>query len=426
MTVEPTGLPAYGGLTPRLFERLSEHLAESVVVVDAEGRVRSRLGPPTGALGVSAVIGRHIFEYLVPDDLPRSLELAVEALGSSPGWFSIWNVPLRDADGTIRDFEIRIVNCQDDPEIDGFVLRLRELPSRGEATTPLFASELGSELETLAGAMPLPILLIGSDSRLYYANDSAREICAEHLAAMYERGIGVLAHDADREALEASVRALLTGPGERTVLFRHRDDGDAAPRMIEAHMSGLGRENSVLALVVTIVDVTVRHLTESELRRQAISDPLTGLANRAAIETCLQLRLERPDLSVGICYLDLDGFKSVNDTHGHEVGDEVLIAIADAVRSEIRPTDEVGRFGGDEFIVVAEVGDAMALGELATRVGEAVARRASALGHAVTASVGTALTVPGDTPRDLIRRADQSMYEVKRINRVTADPDLLF
>lgn len=413
----------YGGLSARLYDKLRAHLAESVVVVDADGRVRSLLGPPEGAVGLGAVVGRHIFEYLVPDDLPGSLELAVEALGSSPGWHTTWNVPLRDANGAIRDFEIRVMNCQDDPDIDGFVLRLRELPLRNESESPLFASELGSELESLAGAMPLPILLIGSDRRLYYANDAAREICADHLGAMFDGGLGVLTVEAERVVVEQCVTDLLAEPGERTVVFHHVHDDNEDPRVIEARMSGLGRNGRVLALVVTIVDVTDRYLTESELRRQAASDSLTGLANRAAIEASLERRLASGS-GVGICYLDLDGFKSVNDTHGHDVGDEVLVSIAEAIRAEIGPSGEVGRFGGDEFVIVVDAGDLSSLEAVAARVSKCVALRASSLGHPVTASIGLGLNLPGDMPRDLIRRADHAMYEVKRENRVAAG-DLL-
>jgi len=421
---EPTDGPlgsgeAYGGLSPGLFERLRGELSESVAVVDAEGRVRSLLGPPSGAVGIGQVVGRHIFEYCAPDDLPRALELAVEALGSSPGWETTWNVPLRCGDGTVRAFEIRVANHQDDPEIDGFILRLRELPRRAEATNPLFASELGRELESLAGAMPLPILLIGSDGRLYYANDAAREMCAAQLDEVFASGIGALADGEERRQIEEAVEALRHQPGERSLIFRQRATGEL--RVVEAQISGLGKGERVLALVVTLVDITARHLTESELRRRAISDPLTGLLNRSEIEESLCRRLATPGRPVGVCYIDLDGFKLVNDTHGHEVGDEFLVAIADAISGELSPADEVGRFGGDEFVIAAEVEEAGALEALAGRVAAAVARRASALGFAVTASIGTSVHLPGDTPRDLIRRADRAMYEEKRLRRIAAD-----
>ncbi len=328
-------------------------------------------------------------------------------------------MPLRGGDGVVREFEIEIENCGDDPEIDGFILHLRQLPVPVEPTVPLFANELGRELESLAGAMPLPILLIGSDARLYYANDAAREVCGARLEDLFTSGLGVLATGDDRLMLEAAVDELLAGSGERTIVFRREHDGEM--RVVEARISGLGKGASVLALVVTLVDITARHLTESELRRRAISDPLTGLLNRGEIEECIRRRLLANPGRVGVCYLDLDGFKSVNDTHGHEAGDEFLVAVAEAITGELSATDQVGRFGGDEFVITSDVADLVALSAVAERIAEAVARRSDALGFAVTASIGVSLSVEGDTTRDLVRRADRAMYEVKRLRRVATE-----
>jgi diguanylate cyclase (GGDEF)-like protein len=412
----------YSGLSPALFDRLREQLAESIAVVDGEGRVRWLLGPTGGALGGDDVIGRHIFEYCAPDDLPRAVELAVEALGSSPGWEATWNLPLRDHTGATRDFELHILNCQDDPEIDGFVVRLRELPQRAEGLSrPLFESEFGHELESLAGAMPLPILFVGSDTRLYYLNEAAREMCGATVEALFRDGLGALARGEERSLIEEAVGELLLNAGERTLVFRDEPGPSGESRVIEAQISALGRGTQVLALVATLVDITARYHTESELRRRASSDPLTGLLNRSEIEDCLRLRLERDSGAVGICYVDLDGFKSVNDNHGHEVGDEFLVAVARAITEELGPADRVGRFGGDEFVIVCDLLDAAGLGRFAQRVARSVAKLAGEFSFAVTASVGTGIGQPGDTPRDLLRRADRAMYEEKRTRRVAAD-----
>lgn len=401
-------------IDPQLYARLSRHLLESVAVVNASGSITAVLGPPEGALGIGQVVGRHIFEYCAEDDLPRALELAVDALASAPGWSATWMVHLNGSRGR-EEFELHIENCQDEPLLDGFVVRLRQLPARDAATEPLFRSELGQEMETLAGAVPLPIVFIGPDSRIYFVNDAMREFCGPALEHLERDGFTALAVKEDRAVLGAVLATLGEGPGEQTVRFRM----DVTPqgRVVEARISALGQAGRVLALVASLVDVTARHREESELRRRASSDALTGVPNRNELEAGLSERLVLAPERVGLLYIDLDGFKNVNDTFGHDVGDGLLIEVARVLTEGLGAGDLVARIGGDEFAVVIDSLDATAVGRLALRLGEAIATTASGRGLSVTASIGAAFGAPGSTARDLLRHADRAMYDAKRRKR---------
>lgn len=418
---EPDGGISTEPLDPALFASLAGYLTESVAVVDGEGRVLKMLGPPGGALGLGHVIGRHIFDYCLPEDLPHALDLAVEALASSPGWSSTWQARLRNGEGDGLHFEIYIENRTDDPVVAGFILRLRQL--RDESESPI-RRDLGRELESLAGGVPLPIAFIASDSRIYYMNDALRALVGDRAAEVEREGLQCLATGEDRAALDEIVTDLLTRPGERTVVFALASPDPKDRRMIEARFTGLGTGGQVLALFGTLVDVTERHDAESELRRQVASDPLTGLGNRNSVERAIVERLARDPDSVGVCYLDLDGFKDVNDTYGHDEGDECLRAVAAILREEAGDGDLVGRLGGDEFAVVVDLdldGGASRpdrLADLGRRVARAVAAHGAVTGYPVTASVGMALGRLGDSPRELLRRADHAMYEEKRSRRL--------
>ena len=159
----------------------------------------------------------------------------------------------------------------------------------------------------------------------------------------------------------------------------------------------------------------------SRAQQAATSDPLTGVANRRALETVLGRVGSGPqDGPTSLLLVDLDGFKRVNDEHGHQVGDEVLRAVAAAISETARREDLVVRFGGDEFVIVATHTDATAAATLAERVRLAVSSvRVPVAGDdgpfvGVTASVGTRTTGPDLAVEDLVAAADRAMYAVKQ------------
>jgi diguanylate cyclase (GGDEF)-like protein len=155
------------------------------------------------------------------------------------------------------------------------------------------------------------------------------------------------------------------------------------------------------------------------LTHRALHDALTGLPNRELffdrVEQALA-RARRRTVPLAVLFVDLDGFKQVNDVHGHEAGDAVLVEAGDRLRALVRTADTVARYGGDEFTVLAEdVGDVEAAQHLGERIADELSRPYPG-GLAVGASVGIAFTAnpAATTPDGLIRRADHAMYRSKR------------
>jgi len=155
-------------------------------------------------------------------------------------------------------------------------------------------------------------------------------------------------------------------------------------------------------------------------------DPLTGLFNRRyLVEQAPRIwrQARRDGTRVAAMVLDLDHFKRLNDAHGHAAGDAVLREVAVALRATVRPTDVLARTGGEELVVVGLVGDPDEAGRLAERLRHAVAGSRTADGHAVTASIGIALTRPVDDEKAaealwrLVDRADAAMYRAKQQGR---------
>ncbi len=156
------------------------------------------------------------------------------------------------------------------------------------------------------------------------------------------------------------------------------------------------------------------------LRRQAAEDPLTGLANQRSFHSRCAAefnRLERAGHEVSIAMLDLDEFKAINDVHGHPYGDQILIAVGDALRGAVRGHDVVARMGGEEFAILLPDAGAETAREVAERARVAVAQVATA--HTVlSCSAGVASARPGlTTPIDLLELADRALYQAKRLGR---------
>jgi diguanylate cyclase (GGDEF)-like protein len=185
-------------------------------------------------------------------------------------------------------------------------------------------------------------------------------------------------------------------------------------------------EAFAISAALAIEHATLRsraEASESVYRQLAISDPLTGLGNRSMLANrTRQLPASDEPATTAIAFLDLDGFKEINDRFSHETGDLVLQTVAQRIRSSVRPHDTVLRWGGDEFLVLLEqVTDRRAAMDAVHRIAAAVSRPIEHEGATlvVTASVGVAFeTHTGEIDADeLVRRADAAMYQVKHAGR---------
>jgi diguanylate cyclase (GGDEF)-like protein len=175
------------------------------------------------------------------------------------------------------------------------------------------------------------------------------------------------------------------------------------------------------AIVICFRDATGELHARRELEHRAMHDPLTGLPNRDLLMDRLSValaRLGRQGTGLGVLFIDLDGFKAINDAHGHSVGDELLVSIAARLRREIRDGDTVARYGGDEFVVLCEdLVHLDAAQPLARRLTSAIGQPVSAGDRllAVEASVGVVVEQnPATSAEALVERADAEMYRVKQ------------
>ena len=167
-------------------------------------------------------------------------------------------------------------------------------------------------------------------------------------------------------------------------------------------------------LVGVMIDITDQKRTEETLAYRASHDTLTGLLNREQLDIELERVHHLPE-PWALLFLDLNGFKDVNDGLGHSIGDEVLRIVAQRLASAIRPSDIVARFGGDEFCVLASVGERDTAVTIAQRLRAAVHGATTVGGHTLRlgVTVGIAYVAPDGSPDSLLRQADTAMYTAK-------------
>jgi diguanylate cyclase (GGDEF)-like protein len=202
-----------------------------------------------------------------------------------------------------------------------------------------------------------------------------------------------------------------------------RDEAFRALRQSQHKL--LASNTALLALNQSLEDTTrTLEQAQAQLEVQASQDALTHLANRRAVDSHLAVRSTR-DTPFSIIYIDLNGFKKINDVYGHHAGDELLTMAGRRLRQVFRPTDVVGRWGGDEFVVLLDLGFAEAQSYV-SRIDKAFSEE-FVISSGITeqrvkvgAAVGVATWQPGETVSDVFQRADKEMYEQK-LCKITKD-----
>lgn len=273
-------------------------------------------------------------------------------------------------------------------------------------------------LQTVLRAVPTPLVVLGrDDGRLIQANDAARAYFGD--AALADPR--VLRRIFEEGGQAVGLKERLRTPGQ-VVQFETRltlADGSFRDAMLVATTALLGGEEAVLVIVV---DITSRKAMEANLERLATTDPLTGLANRGRFFSLASAEIRRRDRHGGplaVVMLDIDYFKRINDTHGHETGDAALAAFAALCRSLVREQDTVARIGGEEFAMFLPGTDRNGALALAERLRAALEGLVvEGLPVPMTVSAGISEVLPAETAVDAaLSRADQALYAAKRGGR---------
>jgi diguanylate cyclase (GGDEF)-like protein/PAS domain S-box-containing protein len=389
-------------LRARWFRQRKDAIA---VFVDVDEAVEEVLG-----WRADDMVGKASLEFVHPDDHTRAIEHWMEMLGT-PGARRRVRLRHRHANGRWVWLELTNTNRLDDPAepcVETEAVDISDEMAAHEAVR-----ERERLLERMAQTVPLGLLHVDASGTVVYANERVSQIigCAAG-ATLTEHFAGV--HEADQPGLHLAIeRALRDAIDADVECSVRRDDGEERRLQVRlgALVDGTGTPSGA---VVSVDDVTERARLHAELRHRAEFDPLTECRRRAAVLGCLEESLG--DGPVTVVFVDLDGFKGVNDRHGHATGDALLTIAAQRLANAVRPKDVVGRLGGDEFLVVCRDVAGDDARRTAVRIADTLAQPAviGTVSLPVRASIGVATSDGSQDVEELVEQADVAMYESKR------------
>ena len=264
------------------------------------------------------------------------------------------------------------------------------------------------------------ITVVDHDGRLIYQSPAFARMLGFEAEVQVGTQVAHLLDPKDASLMADRLQAVRTGNGVSAPVECRWRHADGSVRWLETVCNNLLEDPKVTGIVLTSRDITERRNLSEELRKRAFQDPLTGLANRARFEEALERALGRAGGSLAVLFIDLDNFKTVNDSLGHAAGDRFLSEIASRLNRCVRSGDTVARMGGDEFAVLLQgVGASGRAPRVADRILRELAAPIELHARAVTpgASIGIAASSTAKSAQEILRDADLALYEAKRAGK---------
>jgi diguanylate cyclase (GGDEF)-like protein/PAS domain S-box-containing protein len=400
-----------------LARAIVSHSSDGLVVLEADGTLRYSSPAADSMLGYApgATVGRNAFDLVHPDDQVGALEGFESTMGSSDSRPLPLLLRLRRADGGWLQTEIIATNHLEDESVRGLLLNIRDVERSMRTEEALRQSEAHHRL--IVELAREGIWTVDAAGKTTFANRAMAQMLDTTVAELLEHHMFDFMDDQLKAVAAGSIDSFKVGDArENDVPLTTRGGRRVWTRMNVSPITD--HAGIFLGAVALVTDITERRVLEQRLEADARQDALTGVANRIALFESLTAKLAA-GRRVAALYIDLDGFKNVNDAFGHAVGDEVLRTVAARLSGVVRTGDIVARVGGDEFVVVSDSFDdpaeAVALG---CRIRDVLARRVSlsTMHVDVGASVGIAF-VSGSDADSLLSEADQALYCAKRAGR---------
>jgi len=407
-----------------MFRSLVHNAATLMMLVSADGIVGAASGALARLVGHDPVevVGHPLTDLVVPSDHAVLEEGLAGATLAPPGVGQALTVEVglrHQSERSTLPFELTIVNLLEDPTVGGLVVSGHDLTARKAIEAQLLSTL--SLLSATLDATSDGILVVDREGAITTVNRKFMELWRlpdELIAARDDAAAMAFVLDqlSNPEVFVKKVAELYAHPEAESHDVLDFVDG----RVFERYSQPQYVDGEIVGRVWSFRDSTERVRLQEQLAHQALHDSLTGLANQKLFLDRVHYaltRLERRRGRLAVLFLDLDGFKTVNDSLGHSAGDRLLIGVAERLKEVVRASDTPARLGGDEFAVLLEdLESDEQFVEIAERLLSLFEQPFTIDGTEVraSASIGIARSTPGLTGDQLLRNADLAMYTAKR------------
>jgi diguanylate cyclase (GGDEF)-like protein/PAS domain S-box-containing protein len=371
----------------------------------------------TQILGWTAAetVGHRSLDFAHPDDHALAIDNWMQML-ASPGPARRVRQRLRHSDGHWVWFEITNHNLLGEPDYGCVVCEMVDISTEMATHEALRARE--QLLDRLATTIPVGLFQFDTDRQIIYTNQRLHEIVGVKPSSRVDLQLETVVEN-DKPILDEAVRRVLEDGSQADVEVALCRPDSPERRVCTVGLRALTHEDgTVSGAIACVADITNSVHMREELTHRATFDELTGCYNRSSIMRALEADLAsgRRHAERAVLFIDLDGFKEINDRQGHAAGDELLRKLAGQLQAAVREQDLVGRIGGDEFLVICpDIGGSTGATQLARRVAEMLRGTDAQAGGCPQASIGVAWSNGGAISADeLVARADRAMYESKR------------
>ncbi len=405
----------------QVLRQITNAMQDVVALTDPLGYMRYVTPSVERLLGYKPeqMLGQLAFDYLAPDDREKAMILAQRSLAGG-GSYRL-EARYRHAAGHYLWIDTLVNFIYDEHgNPTGSVVSGRDVTERRQAEEALREREY--RLRQITNSIQDVVLLLDSRGRVQYVTPSVQEVLGHTPEKLIGHPVSVLADPAQWPSIQQQgLQAIRERRAYKTeCACRHKD---GYPVWIESLVNFVWEESGRLqGIVVGMRDISERKQQQAYVEYMAYHDELTKLPNRRALRRAAEELLTRAiqqDVPLSLLYLDLDNFKTVNDSLGHDVGDELLVEVSQVLSKQLRSDDLLARLGGDEFACILFNTDAEQAQQVAFRMSKAI-RSSLGLGNpalnlpSLGVSVGIAsFPKDGRTFVELLKVADIAMYQAK-------------